>query len=94
MYRTALMGLADWLDLSSIKTLSQHASATLAAFVCFIVVGYTVKWAPLSDTARAILEFVEQVVLIGLVVWFVWQTALVLWKGRVRNGFKDSVVVF
>jgi hypothetical protein len=83
----------EWLDLPTIKALSQHASATLAAFLCFIVVGVAVKYAPLSEAVRAILEVIEQSVLIGLVIWFVWQTALVLWKGRIGNAPTNSFVV-
>ena len=87
------MGAEEWLDVSTIKALSQHVSATIAAFICFGIVDLAVKWTPIADATRAILEVIEQLVLIGLVVWFVWQTARVLWKGRVRNGSTNSLVV-
>ena len=86
------MAWGEWLDLSTIKALSQHTSGTLTAFLCFAIVDRAVKWSPLAERTRSILEAMEQTVLIGLVVWLVWQTALVLWKGRVRNGASSILV--
>ncbi len=82
----------EWLDLRTIKTLSQHASATIAALLFFAIIGFGLRWAPLSEAVRAILEVIEDIVLIGLFVWFVWQTAIVLWKGRIRNASTNSLV--
>ena len=76
----------DWLDTKSMRTLSQHASAILTAVILFGLIAFTLKLIPLPDTVKCVLEGIEDIRLIGLFGWFLWQTALVLWKGRVRNG--------
>jgi hypothetical protein len=83
----------EWLDLKSIKALSQHGSATLTAFLLFALLGYALDWVPLPDVVRSTLKGVDDIVLVGLVLWFVWQMALVLWKGRIRNGSANSLLV-
>ena len=79
------MAWGDWLDLSTIKVLSQHTSATLAAIFSFWIVSHAVSLTSLSIPAKVILDTTEEVGLIGMVLWLLIQAALVLWKGRFRN---------
>jgi hypothetical protein len=76
----------EWLDIKSMRTLSQHASAILTAVVLFTLIALALKLIPLPDAVRYVLEGMEDLGLTGLFGWFFWQMALVLWKGRVRNG--------
>jgi chromate transport protein ChrA len=82
----------EWLDIRVIKVLSQHASATLASMLLFAIVAKALKLLSVPGVVRTIIETIEYVVLIGLVIWFVWQMALVLWKGRVRGEFRSFLV--
>jgi hypothetical protein len=84
------MAWEEWIDLGSLKALSQHATATLGAFLCTQLLAFGSRHTELSETTRAAIDFIEQASLVGLLIWFVWQTALVLWKGRVRDEAKNS----
>lgn len=82
------MAWDEWIDLASAKALSQHASATLCAFACSWIIAFAAKRMELAETTREIIDTIEQVVLVGLIVWFVFQMALVLWRGRIRHEVK------
>ena len=77
---------SEWLDTKSMRALSQHASAILTALVLFGLIAVALKLIPLPDAVKFVLDGIEDLGLVGLFGWFLWQTALVLWKGRVRNG--------
>ena len=74
--------LQEWLDLETLKTLSKHTSGCVFGLLSFWVIGWFIKIVP--EPARHFLDSGEVWVLVGLFVWLVIQTALVLWKGRVR----------
>jgi hypothetical protein len=44
----------------------------------------------LAETTSEIIDTIEQVVLVGLIVWFVFQMALVLWRGRIHHEVKNT----
>jgi hypothetical protein len=87
------MAWDEWIDLASIKALSQHASATLTAFACFGVIDFVAKRMQLSELTTNIVDAIEEMVLVGLLIWFVYQMGLVLWKRRLRlrDEVRDSV---
>ena len=85
------MAWDEWVDLASAKALSQHTSATLFAFLCSWLIALAARHMELADWAREIIDTIEQVVLVGLIGWFVVQMAFVLWKGRIRHDVKDSL---
>jgi hypothetical protein len=82
----------DWVDIPNIKTFSQHASATLAGVGFFSIVHYCLELATLSAISRAILEGLDEFVLVGLFVWLIYQMACILWKGRVKDVFTSIIM--
>lgn len=86
------MKLDEWLDTQALKALSQHASAIVAAILVFALVASLLRMV-LPPGIVTILEWVENIVLVGLFLWFTRQMALVLWKGRMRNGPANCVMV-
>jgi len=82
------MSFAEWLDLNSLKTLSQHTSAIVGAVVSFWGISKLVRLAAGIGTFADCIEYGEKVILAVLLVWFTYQMFLLLWKGRVRlkNG--------
>jgi hypothetical protein len=83
----------EWIDVPTIKALTQHASATVVALALFAVVRFVVTRVPLSETTRSIIEVVDEFVLVGLFVWLIIQMALLLWKGRIKNASTNLVLV-
>jgi hypothetical protein len=82
------MSFAEWLDLNSLRLLSQHTSAIAGAVVSFWAISKLVRWAAGIGTFANCVEYGEQVILALLLVWFTCQMFMLLWKGRVRlqNG--------
>ncbi|MBZ5635746.1 MAG: hypothetical protein LAO55_21670 [Acidobacteriia bacterium] len=93
------MQFSDWLDMDGLKVMSQHLSSTLASLLAFGVVGWVLKLVLRgSDFIELILERLEQVVLVGLVLWFTIQLAVLLWKKsawmeNVQNGPVANILV-
>jgi len=82
------MSLTEWLDLNSLKLLSQHTSVVAGAVLSFWAISNFVRWAVGVGTFSTCIEYGEKGVLAVLLVWFTYQMLLLLWKGRVklRNG--------
>ena len=79
------MGYDEWIEIATLKLLLRHASVNIAALILFATVGYIGHLVIPLGPIRIILDFVEEFVLVGLILFFAYQTALLLWKGRVRN---------
>ena len=86
------MNWDDWIDIPTIKALTQHASGTLAALILFGIVHWVLGRISLSDATRTILVVVDEFCLVGLFLWFIGQMALALWKGRIKNATSSSIV--
>jgi hypothetical protein len=82
------MSLAEWIDLNSLKLLSQHTSAIAGAVLSFWAISNFVRWAVGVGTFANCIEYCEKGILAVLLGWFTYQMLLLLWKGRVRiqNG--------
>ena len=82
------MSFAEWLDLNSLKLLSQHTSAIAGAVVSFWAISKLVRWAAGIGTFANCVEYGEKFILALLLLWFTYQMLILLWKGRVRlqNG--------
>jgi hypothetical protein len=87
------MSVGEWIDIPTVKALTQHASATLAALTLFGVVRVVLDAVVLSNKTRTILEFLDEFVLLGLFVWLIYQMACLLWKGRMKNAATNLVMV-
>jgi hypothetical protein len=82
------MKFSEWLDLSSLKLLSQHTSAIAGAVVSFWAISKLVRWTAGIGTFANCVEYAEKFILAVLLLWFTYQMFVLLWKGRVRfqNG--------
>lgn len=78
------MSFAEWLDLNSLKLLSQHTSAIAGAVISFWAISNFVRRAVGVGTFANCIEYGEKCILAVLLVWFTYQMLLLLWKGRVR----------
>jgi hypothetical protein len=87
------MKVDEWIDLATIKALTQHASATLVALVLFGLVRFALAIVKLSETTRAILEVTDELVLVGLFLWLIYQMGCALWKGRIKDASSTLVMV-
>lgn len=87
------MNVGEWIDLATVKALSQHASGTLAALGFFALVRAALTLVTLSGTTRAILQGTDEFVLVGLFFWLIYQMGCLLWKGRIKNESTNLVVV-
>lgn len=84
------MNIAEWLDLNSLKLLSQHTSAIAGAVFSFWVISIFIRRAVGAGTFANCIEYGEKGILAVLLGWFTWQMLLLLWKARVRlqNGIQ------
>ena len=87
------MDIGQWIDLPTVRALSQHASGTLAALFFFGIVRIAIEFVKLSAVTRIILEGLDEFVLVGLFVWLIYQMARLLWKGRIGNASTSFVMV-
>jgi hypothetical protein len=87
------MKLEEWIDLATIKALTQHASGTLVALTLFGIVRFALSLVTLSGTTRAILEVTDEFVLVALFFWLIYQMAGLLWKGMIKNASTNLVLV-
>jgi hypothetical protein len=91
------MNWGEWIDLTTVKALSQHASGTLAALSFFALVRLALALVDLlvtlSSTTRTILRTLDEFVLVGLFLWLIYQMACFLWKGRIKNASTNLVMV-
>lgn len=82
------MIFAEWLDLNSLKLLSQHTSAIAGAVISFWAISKLVRLTAGIGTFTNCVEYGEKFILGILLAWFTYQMFLLLWKSRVRlhNG--------
>jgi hypothetical protein len=82
------MVIAEWIDLKTLKLLSQHTTAVIGAAGSFYLISKIVRWAAGKGVFSDWVEYGEKFVLAILLVWFTWEMFKLLWKSRVRvqNG--------
>ena len=82
------MAVAEWLDLKTLKLLSQHTSAVAAAVGSFYVISRAVRTAVGPGEFSSSIETGEKIILTMLLIWFTVEMLKLLWKGRVKikNG--------
>ena len=76
------MAVAEWLDVKTLKLLSQHTSAVIGAAASFYFIYKIVRWAAGKGTFSHVVEDGEKFVLAILLVWFTVEMFKLLWKGR------------
>lgn len=88
-----LMPWTKWIDVESLQSLSEHVSAMAGVAICFRLIAWLIEWAVPEGLIQTIILTIEEVIFLGLFVWFAYQLARLLWKGRVRNGLESLIVV-
>jgi hypothetical protein len=84
-----LLNISEWLDLETLKALSQHGTNVLAC----LFISYLIRWAILYTTGgqseyQQLLLFGDDIANIGFVAWGLRELFTILWNKRVRfQGF-------
>jgi hypothetical protein len=89
------MAVAEWLDIKTLKLLSQHTSAVAGSAGSFYLISRMVRAVVGPGLLSNSIEFGEKFILTILLIWFTIEMLKLLWKGRVRfeNGPRILSVV-
>jgi len=84
------MSLPEWVDLKTLKLLSQHTTAIAGGAASFWLTSNLIRWAAGSGKFSDYVEYSERFILAVLLAWLTIQMFMVLWKGRVKleNGIQ------
>jgi small-conductance mechanosensitive channel len=74
--------IEQWINFDAIQLLIHHASAVVAAIVIFALVARLAIWLLPHGFVRKIVVIIDDVVLIGLLVYFGWEMFVYLWNRR------------
>ena len=74
--------IEQWINFDAIQLLIHHASAVVAAIVIFALVARLAIWLLPHGLVRKIVVIIDDVVLIGLLVYFGWEMFVYLWNRR------------
>ena len=70
--------LAHWFDLEAIKLLTHHTSAVVTALVLTALVGFLVQRLLHDGFAKKCILLIDELLIVGLFVWFAYQLFLSL----------------
>jgi hypothetical protein len=85
--------IEQWINFDAIQLLVHHASAVVAAIVIFALVARLAIWLLPHGLVRKVVVIIDDVVLIGLLVYFGYEMFVYLWNRRPpvqRNGMGDA----
>lgn len=74
--------IEQWINFDAIQLLIHHASAVVAAIVIFALVARLAIWLLPHGLVRKIVVIIDDVVLIGLLLYFGWEMFVYLWNRR------------
>jgi hypothetical protein len=74
--------IEQWINFDAIQLLIHHASAVVAAIVIFALVARLAIWLLPHGLVRKIVVVIDDVVLIGLLLYFGWEMFVYLWNRR------------
>jgi hypothetical protein len=86
-------GIAQWINLQAIQLLVHHASAVVAAIVIFALVARLAIWLLPKGAVRKIVVVIDDVVLIGLLIYFGYEMLVFLWNRRPMVERRTSINV-
>jgi hypothetical protein len=75
-------GIEHWINFEAIQLLVHHASAVVAAIVIFALVARLAIWLLPKGAVRKIVVVIDDVVLIGLLIYFGYEMLVFLWNRR------------
>ena len=79
------MAIGEWLDLKTLKLLSQHTSAVAGAVASFYLISKMVRAGVGSGMLSESIELGEKFILTILLIFFTIEMCKLLWRGRVKN---------
>jgi hypothetical protein len=74
--------IEQWINFDAIQLLVHHASAVVAAIVIFALVARLAIWLLPHGFVRKIVVIIDDVVLIGLLLYFGYEMLVYLWNRR------------
>ena len=74
--------IEQWINFDAIQLLVHHASSVVAAIVIFALVARLAIWLLPHGLVRKIVVVIDDVVLIGLLMYFGWEMFVYLWNRR------------
>jgi len=81
------MAIGDWVDVPTIRSICSHASGAAVSLLVFAALGTVASLAIQNARLRVIVLTIDAVVLVGILLWLAWQTAVLLWNNRIKiNG--------
>jgi uncharacterized protein YacL len=84
-------GIEHWVNLEAIQLLVHHASGVVAAIVIFALVARLAIWLLPHGLVRQIVVVIDDIVLIGLLVYFGYEMFVYLWNASSTVERKASV---
>lgn len=76
------LDIEQWINFDAIQLLVHHASAVVAAIVIFALVARLAIWLLPHGMVRKIVVVIDDVVLIGLLLYFGYEMFVYLWNRR------------
>src|SRR5580700_6226682 len=74
--------IEQWINFDAIQLLVHHASAVVAAIVIFALVARLAIWLLPHGFVRKVVVIIDDVVLIGLLLYFGYEMLVYLWNRR------------
>ena len=74
--------IEQWINIEAIQLLVHHASAVIAAIVIFAFVARLAIWLLPHGFVRKVVVIIDDVVLIGLLLYFGYEMLVYLWNRR------------
>lgn len=74
--------IEQWINFDAVQLLVHHASAVVAAIVIFALVARLAIWLLPHGFVRKIVVIIDDVVLIGLLLYFGYEMLVYLWNRR------------
>jgi len=89
-----LWAIERWINLEAAQLLVHHASAVVAAIVIFALVARLAIWMLPHGLVREVVVIIDDIVLIGLLIYFGWDMFVYLWNRRptVQSPVKTGAV--
>jgi len=76
--------IADWIHLEAIQVLVYHASAVIVTLVLSALVGYAIQRLMREGWLKRMVILIDELLVAGLVIFFVTELVLHFWHGRAR----------
>ena len=76
------MSWSRWVDIETLQLYSRHTISVIGAVLSFTIVAYLLNLFVPPGELRNVLETIEELTIVGLLLWLVVQYAALLWSKR------------